>query len=29
MAHFRPDQIPEDIRNYFEEVRGERVAHPT
>lgn len=29
MRDFRPDEIPADIRQYFQEVAGARVAHPT
>ncbi|AEJ93299.1 hypothetical protein SEA_BRUSACORAM_56 [Mycobacterium phage Brusacoram] len=29
MRDFNVDEIPADIRPYFEEVRGASVAHPT
>ncbi len=29
MRDFLPEEIPADLRDYFEEVRGASVAHPT
>lgn len=29
MRDFMPEEIPADLRPYFEEVRGASVAHPT
>ena len=29
MRDFMPEEVPADLRPYFEEVRGASVAHPT